>query len=113
MNTTVNSTTDGVEVRFVDDIPAPQRGGRRGGTQKMIRFAEVLRNNPGKWAIYPFFHEKSHEAYRRSVMSAITHHGRRAPVPLRHGFVGAYRGDTAYVKWVGDTQEVSGDGLLR
>lgn len=88
---------------FVDDIPEDRRG-RRVPRENVLAFADALRGNPNKWAVYPFFSENASESYRRSLMSAINKESRRAPVGLRSGFVGAFRSGNAYVRWLGDAK---------
>jgi hypothetical protein len=58
---------DGMTVEFIDTLPGREVGRRN----QLVEFADVLRQNPNRWAKYPRTHSNPKSAY--SAASAINH----------------------------------------
>lgn len=85
-----------LKVEFVDELP----GRSPTPSAAIAEFAEVLREQPGRWAKYPWSDELA-ETTRKSRANDINWGHPTAPVALRTGFEATSRNGTLYVRYVG------------
>lgn len=86
-----------LKVEFVDELP----GKSPTPSAAIAEFADVLREQPGRWAKYPWSDELADKT-RKSRANDINGGHPTAPVALRTGFEGAVREGVMYVRYVGD-----------
>lgn len=84
-------------VEFVDELP---NVGTTATPELVACFAESLRREPGRWAVYPWSDELAPHS-RRSRASDINAGRRGAPAALRDGFQAAVRAGVMYVRFAG------------
>lgn len=95
MNGGRESTPGGtpIDIEFVDELP----GGRWNGMhlQRVRQFADRLRQNPGRWAVYPW---ASSSDAARAFASRVSR-GKNKTFP--EGFEAVTRNGRAYVRYEG------------
>lgn len=82
-------------VEFVDDLP-PARPFTP--SEAIAEFAATVRQQPGRWAIYPWSSNLGH----RTLLSRASDINRHRGTPsLRTGFEAAVRDGVMYVRYIG------------
>ena len=84
------------EVEFIDEPPPSSGRWDRLRRDATIEFAETLRHNPGRWAIYPW---SSTSEAARAVATRISNGKNKS---FGDGFEATARGTTVYVRYQGE-----------
>lgn len=83
------------EFVFEDPPESPRRNGETFKTRTLAEFAAVLRDNPGKWALYPL------PLASKNSANGIAYHIRKGRWSQGAGFEATVRNQTVYVRYVG------------
>ena len=81
-----------MDIEFFDELP-----GTRPDQDEYFDFAEVLKNNPGKWAVLPRGNRSQRQIYNQAA--AIKSGNYRA---FKVGYEAATRKGNVYVRYVGE-----------
>lgn len=83
------------EVEFVDSVPGEVPPNSRIHRQRVREFAEQVKRNPGRWAVYPY---PTTELGARAAASRIS---RGKVVGFGDGFEAVCQRGTVYVRYMG------------
>lgn len=84
------------EIEFVDQLPGESAMHSRVHRRRMREFAEAVKKQPGRWAIYPW---PTTESSARATASRIS---RGKVVAFGDGFESVSSHGTVYVRWQGE-----------